>query len=120
MSPIELQAAEELCRTPSGYEIEFKDGKYILDPDTYSILAERANLVTPLLEHIKNLNEDLKKERWCHAACLTIAEGRIGWKRELLAESPATKAVRDLRMLANEQKNTIEDLKGELRSKTPH
>jgi hypothetical protein len=111
MSPEELQAAEELSRTPSGHEIEIGiDGEYTLHPDTYDILTKRANLIIPLLEHIKKLDEDLDREIWCHAACLTIAEGGFGWDGELWIESPAIKAVKELRQLTNKQKEILDEL----------
>jgi hypothetical protein len=43
------------------------------------------------------LEEELEKERWQHAACLTIAEGSLGWDGETWAESEAIRAVRRLR-----------------------
>ena len=40
---------------------------------------------------------NLDKERWQHAACLSIAEGVPGWEEETWAESEAIRAVRKLR-----------------------
>lgn len=52
--------------------------------------------IISLQNRIAELEEDLDKERWMHAACLNLAEG-IGLDDKLWIESPAIKAVRDLR-----------------------
>ena len=50
------------------------------------------------------LEAQLERERLQHAACLTIAEGGCGWKQPTAFESPAIKAVRELRQEVEERR----------------
>lgn len=59
--------------------------------------------IISLQNRVTELEEELDKERWQHAACLTLAEGH-GLDGETWAESPALKAVRDLRKKYNRLK----------------
>ena len=65
-----LEGIRELCRTPSGFEIKFESGKYVLEPETYKIMAQRANLCVELLDCVDILKKALIKERfWAMWRC---------------------------------------------------
>ena len=55
-------------------------------------------MVRRVVKEVEVLREELCKERWQHAACLSIAEGVPGWDTEDAPnQSEAMKAVRRLR-----------------------
>jgi hypothetical protein len=63
---LNLEEIKQLCRTPSGHEIEYpplavKDGKYILAPETYNILAKRANYCNALVMELEAARAVIKK-----------------------------------------------------------
>jgi hypothetical protein len=58
---LNLEEIKQLCRTPSGHEIEYKDGKYILDPNTYKIMSMRVNYCDVLVMELEAARAVIKK-----------------------------------------------------------
>ena len=83
-------------------------------PDLSAMQRVCAVHMPAAIVEIGRLRVDLEKERWQHAACLSIAEGALFWNKETWAESPAIQAVRNLRTQNLQQAARIEELEAHI------